>query len=163
MDLGIRKRRRRSVAEKVVIGLAAAVALGLPLGLTAKDYLGEREAALTRAREWAIDGPPCAQLTRGEFEARGLRAPKGTIYEDAQFYRQFGHMTCSGLRYGAGWGTAVYPVCQFTSPKALKVVTSKGEWYFAMAPGQPATVATPHGEARCVLAANFTMKSLMGR
>ena len=163
MDLGIRKPRRRSVAEKLVIGLAAAIAIGLPLGLTAKKYLSDRDVALTRAREWAIEGPPCERLTRAEFEARGLKAPKGTIYEDAQFFRQFGHMSCSGLRYGAGWGMSVYPVCQFTSPKALKVVTKKGEWYFATGPGQPATVATPHGEARCVLAANFTMKSLMGR
>lgn len=163
MDLGFQRRRRRSTAEKIVIGLAAIVAVGLPLGLTAKKYMMDRDVALNRARELAIDGPPCEQLTREQFAARGLKAPKGTIYEDARFFRQFGHMSCSALRHGAGWGTAVYPVCQFTSPKALKVVTNKGEWYFAMAPGQPATVATPHGEARCVLAANFTIKSLLGR
>lgn len=145
------------------MGLAALVALGLPLTIFGKDYLRDRSAALTLAREWAIDGPPCQPLTRAQFEGGGFKVTKGTVYEDAQFYRQFGHMSCSGLRYGAGWGTSLYPVCQFTSPKALKVVTRKGEWYFAPGAGQPVTVAAPHGDVRCVLAANFTMKNLMGR
>jgi hypothetical protein len=163
MDLGFRKRRRRTAAEKVVIAIVAVGAVGFPLGVATRDYLNNRTDALTLAREWEIYGPPCEPLTKAQFEARGLKVTKGTVYEDAQFYRQFGHMSCSGLRYGAGWGTTLYPVCQFTSPKALKVVTTKGEWYFAPGTGQPVTVAAPHGEVRCVLAANFTIKNLMRR
>ena len=163
MDLGFRKRRRRTAAEKVVIAIVAVGAVGFPLGVATRGYLDNRDDALTLAREWAIDGPPCEPLTRAQFEARGLRLTKGTVYEDAQFYRRFGHMSCSGLRYGAGWGTSLYPVCQFTGPHALKVVTSKGEWYFAPGAGQPVTVAAPHGEVRCVLAANFTIQNLIRR
>jgi hypothetical protein len=163
MDLGIRKRRRRTRAEKVIIALVSLGAVGFPLGVATRGYLDNRAEALTLAREWKIDGPPCESLTRAQFQARGLKVTKGTIYEDAQFYRQFGHMSCSGLRYGAGWGTDLYPVCQFTSPKALKVVTKKGEWYFAPGAGQPVTIAAPHGDVRCVLAANFTIKALTGR
>jgi hypothetical protein len=162
-DLGIRKPRRRSLAEKIVLGVVAVVAVGFPLSVFLRDYLSGRGEALTRAREWAIEGPACERLTKAQFEAQGLKTPKGTIYEDAVFYRQFGHVSCSGLRYGGGWGMSLYPVCQFTSPKALKVVTKKGEWYFAPGAGQPVTVAAPHGEVRCVLAANFTIKTLMGR
>lgn len=162
-DLGIRKPRRRSRAEKAVWAAFATVALGIPLSIFARDYLDGRSVALNLARDWTIDGPPCPSLTRAQFEARGLKVRYGTVYEDAEFYRQFGHMSCSGLRYGAGWGTALYPVCQFTSPRALKVVTTKGEWYFDPGPGQPATIATPHGDAHCVLAANFTMGRLLNR
>lgn len=162
-DLGFRKPRRRSLAEKVVLGIVAVGAVGFPLSVFLRDYLAGRGEALTRAREWAIEGPPCQPLTSAQFKARGLKTPKGTIYEDAVFYRQFGHVSCSGLRYGAGWGTSLYPVCQFTSPNALKVVTKKGEWYFAPGAGQPVTVAAPHGKVRCVLAANFTIKNLMSR
>lgn len=163
MDLGMQRRRKRSLAEKAIIGVVALLAVGFPLGIAAKNYLDNRADALKLRGEWAIEGPPCERLTKAQFEARGLKVTKGTVYEDAQFFRQFGHMSCSGLRYGAGWGTELYPVCQFTSPKALKVVTKKGEWYFATGAGQPATVAAPHGEARCMLAANFTIKNLMGR
>lgn len=162
-DLGIRKPRRRSFAEKAILAVVALFALGLPLGVFLRDYLADRQGALTRARELAIEGRPCQRLTRSQFEAMGLKASKGTVYEDATFYRQFGHLTCSGLRYGGGWGTKLYPVCQFTSPKALKVVTTKGEWYFAPGAGQPVTVAVPYGEVRCVLAANFTIKNLVTR
>jgi hypothetical protein len=162
-DLGIRKPRRRSLTEKAVWAVFAMVALGFPLSVVVRDYLDGRDVALNLAREWTIEGPACPSLTRAQFEARGLKVRRGTVYEDAEFYREFGHMSCSGLRDGAGWGTALYPVCQFTSPRALKVVTRKGEWYFDPGPGQPATVAAPHGQVRCVLAANFTMEKLLRR
>ncbi|MDZ4370231.1 MAG: hypothetical protein U1C74_02260 [Phenylobacterium sp.] len=127
------------------------------------SFLREREAALARARDAAIHGPPCPPLTRAEFEARTLKAPKATLYEDVVFTRQFGHMSCDALRYGTGWGTDTYPVCQFTSANVLGVRTAKGEWFYAPGPGVPATISTPHGQATCVLGARFTMDALVGR
>lgn len=163
LDLGVRKRRRLTAGQKVVIGLALLTTAALPVWTFGGSYLKRRDAALNLASEWRIDGPPCKALTKAEFEAQGLRTRKATLYEDVTFHRQFGHMSCSALRYGSGWGQAVYPVCQFTSPRAVRVTTAKGDWYFALAPGQPATVAAPHGLARCVQAANFTIKSLVAR
>ncbi len=64
-------------------------------------------------------------------------------------------MSCYALRYGRGFGSAVYPACQFTSPTTLRVTTKKGDWYFHPGFAQPATVATPRGIARCVMASNF--------
>jgi hypothetical protein len=157
---GVRK-RRLTVGQKVTIGVAAAVAIAMTGWLLAQNYLGKREAALFLAREAVVNGPPCPSLTRAQFEARGLKAPKGTFYEGVTFFRQFGHMECRSLRYGAAWGTEVYPVCQFTSPRTLKIATPKGEWYFDPGPGQPATVGAPHGEAHCVMASNFTIKKLV--
>lgn len=150
------RRRRLTAGQKVTLVAAALIAVSLPGWFLAQSYLGKREAALFLASEATVDGPPCPSLTKAQFEAQGLKAPKATLYEGVTFARQFGHMDCRSLRYGAGWGTEVYPVCQFTSPKALKITTAKGEWYFNPGPGQPATVGAPRGQARCVMASNFT-------
>lgn len=155
------RRRRLTPGEKIVVAVAVLVSAAVPAWMFGGSYLRERDAALSRASEARIEGPPCPSLTRAQFEAQGLKAPKATLYEDVVFARQFGHMDCRLLRYGAAWKTEVYPVCQFTSPKALKVTTPKGEWYFSTGPGQPATVGTPHGEARCVLGGNFTINDLV--
>ncbi|WP_296598404.1 hypothetical protein [Phenylobacterium sp.] len=156
------RRRRLTTGQKVTIAVAAVVAVALPGWFLVQSYLGKREAALFLASEARVSGAPCPSLTKAQFQARGLKAPKATYYEGVIFGRQFGHMECRSLRYGGGWGTKVYPVCQFTSPKSLKVTTPKGEWYFAPGPGQPATVGAPHGEAQCVMASNFTIGKLVG-
>lgn len=156
------RRRRRTAAQKIVICVAAAVAIALPAWLLAQSYLGKRQAALFLASEAEVAGAPCPSLTRAEFDGRGLKATKATFYEGVTFARQFGHMECRALRYGGGWGAKVYPVCQFTSPKALRITTARGEWYFAPGPGQPATVGAPNGQARCVMASNFTIGKLTG-
>lgn len=150
------KRQRRTTGEKVAIGVAVALALAFPAWLVGGSLLKQRAENIALAREWSIDGHPCPQVTRAEFESRKLKAPKGTIYAEATFFRQFGHMTCSPITYDGGTGLGAYAVCQFTSPNVLRVKTKKGEWYFVPGPGQPATIATPHDEARCVLASKFT-------
>ena len=110
-----------------------------------------------------MSGPPCPSLTEAQFASQLLKAPKATLYEGVTFARQFGHMDCSALRYGSGWGTDVYPSCQFTGPNVLVVTTPEGVWRFHTGYGQPATVSVPHGQAHCVMAANFTMESLLNR
>jgi hypothetical protein len=134
----------------------ALLGAAFPAWLLGGAYLRDRDAALNRARDFAIEGPPCPSLTHDQFGALGLKAEKGVNYEDVVFYRQFGHMDCTSLRYGGGWSRRAYPVCQFTSPGAIRVTTREGDWYFAPGFGRPATVATPNGQPRCVLASNFT-------
>lgn len=151
------RRRRLTAGQKVTIVVAALIFLGFAGWLYGGDYLRQRELAFGRAAEARVDGPPCPQLTGAQFAARKLKAPKQTHYEGVVFGRQFGHMDCRTLRYGAGWGTEIYPVCQFTSPATLTVRTSKGAWFFALGPGQPATIAVPRGEARCVMDSNFRL------
>lgn len=151
------RRRRLTTGQKITICVAALVFLGFAGWLYGGDYLRQRQLAFGRAAEAEVSGPPCPQLTEAEFVARRLKAPKATNYENVVFARQFGHMDCRALRYGAGWGTDTYPVCQFTSPNAVTVVTDKGKWFFAPGAGQPATVAVPRGEARCVMDSNFTL------
>ena len=162
LDLGVRRRARLTPAQKLVIAAAIAATVALPVYVYRGAYLRDREEALTLAREWAISGPPCPSLSRAEFEARGLKVTRGLVYEDAIFYREFGHISCTGLRHASGWSQRLYPVCQFTSPKALRVTSGDRDWYFAPGPGQPATVSVRDGQARCVLAANFTIRNLVG-
>jgi len=119
------RRRRLTPGQKIVFVAAALIAAAIPAWMFGGSFVRQREAALSRASEAKIDGPPCPSLTRAQFEAQGLKAPKATLYEDVVFARQFGHMDCSLLRYGAAWTTEVYPVCQFTSPKALKITKLK--------------------------------------
>lgn len=153
------RRRRLTGGQKLAMAAGALIFLAFAGWLYGGDYLRQRDLALGRAGEAKVEGAPCPQLTAAEFTARRLRAPKLTSYEGIVFGRQFGHMDCSALRYGAGWGTETYPVCGFTSPNALSVRTGKGEWFFAPGPGQPATVAVPHGQPRCVMDSNFTLPS----
>lgn len=153
----MQRRRRLTAGQKVTIALAALLFLGFAAWLYGGSYLRQRDFAFARASQAKVEGPPCEQLTAAQFAARKLKAPKATNYEGVIFARQFGHMDCSALRYGSGWGTATYPTCQFTSPAALRVKTDKGEWFFAIGPGRPATVAVPHGEARCVIGSNFRL------
>lgn len=151
------RRRRLTPGQKLTIGVAALIFLGFAGWLYGGDYLRQRNLAFGRAAEAEVAGPPCPQLTEAEFTARKLKAPKATNYENVVFARQFGHLDCRALRYGAGWGTETYPVCQFTSPNVVTVTTDKGRWFFAPGMGKPATVAVPRGEARCVMDSNFTL------
>ena len=161
LDLGARK-PHRTFGQRMLFALTGVACLALPAWLLAQDYLADRHVALNLAGEWKIEGPPCRQVSAAAFAAEGRKLRSGAVYQDVTFVRQFGHMSCASLRYGGGWSPDVYPVCQFTSPHGIKVTTPKGEWFYAVEPGQPATVATPHGKARCVLAGNFNMKRLVG-
>lgn len=157
------RRRRLTGGQKVAIAAFALLFLGFAAWLYGGSYLRQRDFALGRAREAAVEGPPCPEITRAAFEARRLKKFKATLYEGVVFGRQFGHMDCSTLRYGGGWGIGTYAVCQFTGPGLLSVKTDKGEWFYAPGVGRPATLATPRGKAHCVMASNFTIQKLIGR
>lgn len=116
-----------------------------------------RRGRIADAKAWAIGGPPCPQITRAEFLVHGLKGPKRFDYEEAAFYRRFGHVTCAPIYDRGGRGRRFHPVCQFTSPGDLLIRTDAGEWYFRPGAGQPATVSVEHGQARCVMAARYTI------
>ncbi|MCR5881038.1 hypothetical protein [Phenylobacterium sp. J367] len=98
------------------------------------------------------------QPDAGEARARGLKAPKAFEFEGVVMARRFGHVNCAGVRTRGGTGLSLYPVCQFTGPGTLRVVTEAGETWFDTGLGQPATVSTEGGKARCVLDSRFRLE-----
>lgn len=156
-QVGRGRRMRLTAGQKITLAVAAALAVAVTIYVFGGAYLKDRREALVLARDWTITGPPCPSLTREQFESRKLKAPKTTDYAGVTLARQFGHVTCSPLRYGDGWGLSHYVVCQFTSPNVLRVTTKKGDWYFEPGMGRPATISTPRDQASCVLASKFRL------
>jgi len=130
-------------------GIATAIVLGW--SLTGR-YLHIRSERIADATAWTIEGPPCPAISEAELMADLGAGLQSFTYGDATFFRRAGDVECAPVYYEGGRGDAFYPVCQFTRPGDLRVQTARGEWRFRVSPGRPATVSTPHGEARCVLA-----------
>jgi len=130
----------------------------LPAAALWHAYTDHRQVAQSdvQTNVAGIVGPPCPALTRAGFERTlTLQGPIKYVFEfnGAQFGRYFGHADCSVAASKTGLGLGSYPVCQFTSPALLEVKTPRGEFYFQPPIGQKATVLTPDGQARCVMAA----------
>lgn len=97
----------------------------------------------------ALEGEPCAVLTKDEYVARGAKAQHAFITNDIRYERRYGHADCSIVK--GGGGNDFVPVCQFSGPAQLVVTTGKGAFYFAPGVGRPATVATHDGVPTCVI------------
>ena len=98
----------------------------------------------------ALEGEPCAVMTKAEYEARGAKAAHAFITNDIRYERRYGHADCSIVKAG-GAGNDFVPVCQFSGPAQVVVTTDKGAFYFAPGVGRPATVATRVGVPTCVI------------
>lgn len=98
----------------------------------------------------ALEGEPCAVMTKAEYEARGAKAAHAFITNDIRYERRYGHADCSIVKAG-GAGNDFVPVCQFSGPAQVVVTTAKGAFYFAPGVGRPATVATRDGVPTCVI------------
>lgn len=98
----------------------------------------------------ALEGEPCAVMTKAEYEARGAKAAHAFITNDIRYERRYGHADCSIVKAG-GTGNDFVPVCQFSGPAQVVVTTDKGAFYFAPGVGRPATVATRDGVPTCVI------------
>ena len=98
----------------------------------------------------ALEGEPCAVMTKAEYEARGAKAVHAFITNDIRYERRYGHADCSIVKAG-GAGNDFVPVCQFSGPAQVVVTTDKGAFYFAPGVGRPATVATRDGVPTCVI------------
>lgn len=142
----------------VVVGAAVAVHAGWFLTSNYRALVAER---VRDARDWRIEGPPCPSSDRAAFLGVHHKPPRRFDYEGVAFFRRVGHVSCSPVYEKGGRSDRHYPVCQFTGPDDLMVRTRNGDWYFRPGPGQPATVSTQDGVARCVMAANFTIAAEM--
>jgi hypothetical protein len=96
--------------------------------------------------------PPCRPITRAEFERAWTEPPRSFTFEGVTFARRRGDADCQGRR--AGLAEAYRPVCQFDVPYQLAVTVGGLTAYFAVPPGDAASVEAKPGLVRC---------SVMGR
>ncbi len=135
------------------LGAGGVLLLALIAASFVPAWFKHRNQAIAEAARWKIEGAPCPALTEPAFAA-GYTTPQGLTFGEVRFERQYGHVSCSTLRYDGGKALETYPVCQFISPAVLTVVSAKGRFHFAPGPGQSATVFVEHGQPRCVMAIN---------
>ncbi|HEX3699901.1 MAG TPA: hypothetical protein VHV27_04435 [Phenylobacterium sp.] len=149
-----RGRNRTRTVMVAVMGVAAVATVAAIFG---PSLVIHRREAIVTAKAWTLSGPPCQGLTTPAYAKQWFKAVKGFEWDGVVFGRGAGHAECQDVRYGAGRGFGVYPVCQFTTPQVISVRTDRGVFYFTPGLGKGATVAVPHGLPSCVVASNFRL------
>ena len=139
-------RRRRTLFGQVLQGF------WLLAGLVVAAFLAwnwTRFQKVSRAKDavWAVSGPACP--SSAEFAAHSTRPEKvhEIEFDGNTFVRRFGDVTCS---YVEATRDPV-PVCQFSAPGELRVVTGKGTFNFVPGVGHRATVSVRDGVPQCVV------------
>ena len=156
---GVGGHLRRLGAIHLILGALIVVGVGT---LLVYDHLHRRAASVAIAQDWDIKGPPCPSLTAEEWAAKRLSAPKSFDYDGDTLARWSGDASCSDVKEKGGVGLGVIKVCQFAGPVSLTAKTKAGMFYFNTGVGQPVTLFIQNGQARCVMAGKFTLKSEMG-
>lgn len=105
----------------------------------------------------AVTGPPCPAVSAAAFQSalrtQGLTLKYVFDFNGDTFGRPIGDGDCDVAAEPGSAGLGSYDVCEFTGPAALYVKTGRGEFFFLPGLGRKATVMTPKGIARCVMAA----------
>ena len=152
LDYGMRARRRISRG----LWLGVAVGAAVTAAILARNWSYHR--ALELEQGWVSAAPACPMLSAAAYAARGYRARERVMnYEGATLARQFGHVICKDVDTPGGWGFVTHPVCQFTSPTAIRVRRGEVEAFFEPGPGRLATVSLGPGRATCALSGKFTL------
>ena len=154
LDYGVRARRRISQ------GLWLGVALGAALtaAILARNWSYHRSLELEQG--WVSAAPACPAISAAAYAARNyLTRERTTDYDGATLARQFGHVMCKEIDTPGRWGFVTHPVCQFTSPTAIRVRRGEVEAFFEPGIGKLATVSLGPGRPRCVLSGQFTLFS----
>jgi hypothetical protein len=139
----------------------ALVGVALTLAIATVWELGAEHRQIAQstadAKLSAIVGPACPQVSAAAFQSAVAAQGRGLRYvfdfNGDSFSRSFGDGDCGVAAANGSLGLGTYDVCEFTSPGVLAVKTSRGQFYFLPGLGQKATVMTPNGIARCVMAA----------
>ena len=152
LDYGVRGRRSRSRGLWVGLAFGAAVTAAI----LARNWSYHR--ALELEQGWVSAAPACPTISAAAYAARNYRVRERAMdYEGATLARQFGHVMCKDVDTAGGWGFVTHPVCQFTSPTAIRVRRGAVETFFEPGPGRLATVSLGPGGATCALSGRFTL------
>ena len=152
LDYGQRSLRRPSRGLWFVGALVAISVIGL-VGTGSAAY--HRRLAIEQG--WENKAPPCPRISAAVYRTRYAALERPTAYEGATVTRLFGHVMCSDIDTQGRWGFASHPVCQFTSPNAIRVRTANLEAYFEPGPGNLATVSIEPRGVSCTLGGAFTL------
>ena len=106
---------------------------------------------------WVNTAPPCPRISAAAYRARYAALERPTAYEGATVTRLFGHVMCSDVDTAGSWGLVSHPVCQFTSPNAIRVKTVNADAYFEPGPGNLATVSLEPHAISCTLGGAFSL------
>ena len=145
-------KKKWTIARAFPLMLMGAVGVGV-IVLAVGNHLRRAtiiEQSTANLPAGAMEGEPCAVMTKAEYEARGAKAAHAFITNDIRYERRYGHADCSIVKAAAA-GNDFVPVCQFSGPAQVVVTTDKGAFYFAPGVGRPATVATRDGVPTCVI------------
>jgi hypothetical protein len=105
---------------------------GLPLGVLAIVVVAALGAGLwfwtvprweAEARHWTVKGPPCRELTAQQYQAAAAGGPRLQIddFDDVDFGRAYGHVSCADIHDDGGRGFGMHAVCEFSSPTRVVV------------------------------------------
>lgn len=140
-----------------IVGAATAA---LVIAAVAKWHQYEHKVLTPLETAWNIDGQPCPRLAASEYANAGFLArERTTAFEYLEIGRMSGHMSCRSVPLRGTFGFVNRPICQFTSPNALRLRVGDAEFYFRPPPGSRATLSYQNGVARCVLNGRLTLTS----
>lgn len=102
-------------------------------------------------QHWVIQGPPCAPSSKAALDAAGVTLKDSNVIDQVEFTRAYGHVSCTDVHDNGGRGFGSVNVCQFSSPRGLKVRTPKGEFYYLLPGAKPVVVGVEKGAPSCVI------------
>ncbi|MBS0363841.1 MAG: hypothetical protein JSR98_20915 [Proteobacteria bacterium] len=138
-------------------GLGWALLLGVVLigVLLVFNWRGHR--AQERSEGWVGAAPACPRISEAAYRAHYAGGERITVYNGVALARQFGHVMCKDVDTEGAFGFVTHPVCQFTSPTAIRVAGPSGMAYFEPGSGHVATVSVERRRTVCQLRGEFTL------
>ncbi|MBS0333185.1 MAG: hypothetical protein JSS35_10495 [Proteobacteria bacterium] len=147
--------QRRKPGELKGLGWAHVLGVALVALLLVANWRGHR--AQERSEGWVGQAAPCPTISQDAYRARYAAHERVTAYDGATLARQFGHVMCKDVDTAGGFGFVTHPVCQFTSPTAIRVRGPAGAAFFEPGPGHVATVSVERRRTLCQLRGEFTL------
>jgi hypothetical protein len=158
LDFGSVRRTRGEAPVVRILALVSALLFG-GAGATwlYNVWSHQAGAAAAETNAWLVTGPPCPTITAEAWRALDIASPQPASFRGVLAERAAGDVNCETQDVDtAGHAVAPYPVCRFGSPVAIHLATPRGDLYFQVPVGKPATISLAGGQPRCMQVAAGT-------